>query len=370
MVLFGANATGEDKLPLLIPGKAEKLRCFRNAMIPMECIYRSNKRFDAKNRQMVFIIDICLSDGKIDNLKAVAVEFLPAHTAAVLQPMDQGIIETTWKPNRKALLQRMLRAYETSKRSPTALRTPAFPTPLSVTLTMTNLMMTRLEQYNAVPEIAGLKVEGDFETFVLADTASPVVTPAMYAEIRIDTVGGPDKDEEPVEEEPCEVPTMVQTREYLCLLQNKVECMGGLVQCLVKSEQESLMPDWPPASTQMLRRSLGNGAELPAGASRYQCRLCPYASKWRSSLVLHERVHTGERPFRCHQCSRAFAGRTDMVRHLRTHTGERPFQCPLCPATFTQRGNARAHHLRLHGRSTPVARRDRLAHSAFDRMKH
>ncbi|XP_065302581.1 zinc finger protein 2-like [Dermacentor albipictus] len=132
---------------------------------------------------------------------------------------------------------------------------------------------------------------------------------------------------------------------------------------------ERVHSDWPAASTQMPRLSVGGGAELPAGASRYQCRLCPYASKWRSSLVVHERVHTGERPFRCHLCSRAFAGRTDMVRHLRTHTGERPFQCPLCPATFSQRGNARV-HLRLHGRSTPVARRNRLAHSAFDRTRH
>ncbi|XP_065302542.1 uncharacterized protein [Dermacentor albipictus] len=129
--------------------------------------------------------------------------------------------------------------------------------------------------------------------------------------------------------------------------------------------------DWPPASAQMPRLSMGGGARLqPVEASRYQCRLCPYASKWRSNLVLHERVHTGERPFRCHLCSRAFASHSDMVRHLRTHTGERPFQCPLCPATFTQRGNARAHHLRLHGRSTPVARSDRLARSAFDRTNH
>lgn len=43
-VLFGANATGEDKLPLLILGKVEKLRCFRNANISYECIYSSNKR--------------------------------------------------------------------------------------------------------------------------------------------------------------------------------------------------------------------------------------------------------------------------------------------------------------------------------------
>ncbi|KAK8758167.1 hypothetical protein V5799_004198 [Amblyomma americanum] len=133
-VLFGANATGEDKLSLLILGKAEKRRCFRNAAIPKECIYRSNKRawmtaaifedyvrlmdrrFRAKNRQLLFVIDNCPSHGKIDNLTAITVEFLPAKTTAVLQPMDQGIIETTRKLYRKALLQRMRAAYDASKR--------------------------------------------------------------------------------------------------------------------------------------------------------------------------------------------------------------------------------------------------------------
>ncbi|KAH7937354.1 hypothetical protein HPB49_011072 [Dermacentor silvarum] len=56
----------------------------------------------------------------------------------------------------------------------------------------------------------------------------------------IDTVGGPDEDEEPRE-----VPTRVQTGEYLRLPRNKVEYMGGdhgLVQCLVKLEQGLLAP--------------------------------------------------------------------------------------------------------------------------------
>ncbi|KAH7987005.1 hypothetical protein HPB49_025763 [Dermacentor silvarum] len=67
---------------------------------------------------------------------------------------------------------------------------------------------------------------------------------AIDAEI-IDTVGGPDKDEEAAEEELREVPTMVQTWEYLRLLQNKVECKGadhGFVHCLVKFEQGLLAP--------------------------------------------------------------------------------------------------------------------------------
>uniref|UniRef100_A0A6B0V6J3 Putative tigger transposase n=1 Tax=Ixodes ricinus TaxID=34613 RepID=A0A6B0V6J3_IXORI len=45
-VLFGANMTGEHKLPLLVLGKAEKPRCFKIARLPPanELIYRNNKK--------------------------------------------------------------------------------------------------------------------------------------------------------------------------------------------------------------------------------------------------------------------------------------------------------------------------------------
>lgn len=93
-----------------------------------------------------------------------------------------------------------------------------------------------------------------------------------------------------------------------------------------------------PASTQMPQ---------PAGALRYQCSYCPYATRQRASLVVHERVHTGERPFRCHVCNRGFAHRSHVARHMRTHTGERPYSCPLCPAAFAQRSDVKV-HMRTH----------------------
>ncbi|XP_064482867.1 tigger transposable element-derived protein 4-like [Ornithodoros turicata] len=42
-VLFGANATGDEKLPLLILDKAEKPHCFHGAALPKDCVYRGNK---------------------------------------------------------------------------------------------------------------------------------------------------------------------------------------------------------------------------------------------------------------------------------------------------------------------------------------
>lgn len=81
--------------------------------------------------------------------------------------------------------------------------------------------------YKAVHEIASQELEGDFETFALA--AAPVVAPVTDAKIS-DTVGGPDENEEPVDEEPCELPTMVYTQEYLRRLASCNAC-NGLMQC-------------------------------------------------------------------------------------------------------------------------------------------
>ncbi|KAH9377697.1 hypothetical protein HPB48_010350 [Haemaphysalis longicornis] len=75
-----------------------------------------DRRFDANNGQVVFITDDCPSRGKMDNLTAIALEIFPANTTAILQPMDQGIIETTQDLYRKALLRRMLTGHDASMR--------------------------------------------------------------------------------------------------------------------------------------------------------------------------------------------------------------------------------------------------------------
>lgn len=43
-MLFSANTRREDKLLLLILGKVAKPRCFQNATMPKDCIYKSSKR--------------------------------------------------------------------------------------------------------------------------------------------------------------------------------------------------------------------------------------------------------------------------------------------------------------------------------------
>ncbi|XP_064479166.1 tigger transposable element-derived protein 4-like [Ornithodoros turicata] len=273
-VLFGANATGDDKLPLLILGKAGKPRCFRGATLPKDCVYRSNKRAWMTaaifEDYVLFIIDNCPSHGKIENLKAITVEFLPANTTSVLQPMDQGIIEMTRRLYQKSLLQRMLLAYDCNKGYSIDLlgaihlicrswrdlegakiancfvhagfcrvRATAQPVELDDREESESL-------YRRVHDLVGQEVDGYFDSFARLDTNVPVVSPVTDVEIVDIIVGHMDVDEGASEDEsegPCEIPTAARTRNMLRLIRNKVECSGGdyeLMTCLRKLEERLL----------------------------------------------------------------------------------------------------------------------------------
>jgi hypothetical protein len=80
------------------------------------------------------------------------------------------------------------------------------------------------------------------------------------------------------------------------------------------------MSDAPPRS----RRGGGGGG---GGALAHECDVCGATSADRSNLVVHMRVHTGERPYKCDLCHAAFTESGSLSKHMRTHTGERPYKC-------------------------------------------
>ncbi|NWS17125.1 ZN132 protein, partial [Pachyramphus minor] len=43
-----------------------------------------------------------------------------------------------------------------------------------------------------------------------------------------------------------------------------------------------------------------------------------------SSLLSHQRVHSGERPYTCSECRKGFSDSSSLIRHRKIHTGERP----------------------------------------------
>ena len=125
-----SNMTGTDKLPLLVIGKAQKPRCFKNVK-SLPVTYKANKcswmtgaiftewvtdwdkQCRRKSRKVVLIIDNCRAHPVIKTLKAIKIVFLPPNTTSITQPMDQGIINSMKSIYRRTLIQdHMLKAID------------------------------------------------------------------------------------------------------------------------------------------------------------------------------------------------------------------------------------------------------------------
>ncbi|XP_073704255.1 uncharacterized protein sall2 [Garra rufa] len=57
-------------------------------------------------------------------------------------------------------------------------------------------------------------------------------------------------------------------------------------------------------------------------------------------------LSSGRLQHACRFCRKLFSSDSSLQIHLRSHTGERPYQCPVCFSRFTTRGNLKVHFLR------------------------
>ena len=89
--------------------------------------------------------------------------------------------------------------------------------------------------------------------------------------------------------------------------------------------------------------------ELKRCEPRHQCFVCGYVASCKSSLVIHSRSHTGEKPFSFKLCNQNFSQKCSLTMHLLTHKDIRRFQCSECNYKATTKKHLEVHLLQHSG---------------------
>uniref|UniRef100_UPI00253F9014 zinc finger protein 586-like n=1 Tax=Euleptes europaea TaxID=460621 RepID=UPI00253F9014 len=75
----------------------------------------------------------------------------------------------------------------------------------------------------------------------------------------------------------------------------------------------------------------------------HKCFRCGKNFRYRSKLLVHQKIHTGEKPFECSECGKRFSRSGHLQQHQRTHTGEKPFECSECGRRFSHSSSLKKH---------------------------
>ncbi|XP_044259189.1 zinc finger protein 571 [Tribolium madens] len=94
-----------------------------------------------------------------------------------------------------------------------------------------------------------------------------------------------------------------------------------------------------------LKSSLDVHIRNHSGQRPYACLICnkDFTTKW--NLKLHKWTHASRvsKPFKCDQCKGAFIRESDYIAHMNSHKSIRPYTCNHCGAQFIRKYNCQRH---------------------------
>uniref|UniRef100_A0A2P2I7S5 Zinc finger protein 260-like n=1 Tax=Hirondellea gigas TaxID=1518452 RepID=A0A2P2I7S5_9CRUS len=89
------------------------------------------------------------------------------------------------------------------------------------------------------------------------------------------------------------------------------------------------------------------GASQFTAEKKWACQYCNKKFSTKTYLIVHHKIHRGEKPFKCEECDYRAVSRDSVKKHAeRSHGQMKPLKCNICPRTFMYYSHKKSHMLR------------------------